>query len=90
MKSKKIALRFAKEAGYDGVRYSGTYKGKEVFYPTFQGSGPHYVGAPLIIFVEDGQARLSSAEECFRYLDETLLKEDVSMSSPNRKEQCFR
>ncbi len=72
MKSIDIAREFAKEAGYDGAKPAGTYKGSEAFYPTFSGAGTHYVGAPLVIFVQNGEARLSDEEEAFDFLHKSI------------------
>ena len=72
MKNQEIALELAERAGYDGVEYLGTYKDRDVFNPTYDGDGTDYVGAPLVIFVENGEARMSTADEAFEYLDYTL------------------
>lgn len=72
MNSKKIARAYAKSVGYDGVEYLGTYQDKEVFNPTYDRDDTAFVGAPLVIFVENGEARMSTADEAFEYLDYTL------------------
>ena len=72
MNSKKIARAYAKSVGYDGVEYLGTYQDKEVFNPTYDRDDTAFVGAPLVIFVENGEARMSTADEAFEFLDHTL------------------
>ena len=72
MNSKKIARAYAKNAGYDGVKCAGIYKEREVFIPTYRGDDTAFVGAPLVIFVENGEARISTADEAFEFLDHTL------------------
>ena len=72
MNSKKIARAYAKSVGYDGVEYLGTYQDKEVFNPTYDRDDTAFVGAPLVVFVENGEARMSTADEAFEYLDYTL------------------
>ena len=87
MNSKKIARAYAKSVGYDGVEYLGTYQDKEVFNPTYDRDDTAFVGAPLVIFVENGEARMSTADEAFEYLDYTLRDEYSKMSAEELKNQ---
>lgn len=87
MKNQEIALELAERAGYDGVEYLGTYKDRDVFNPTYDGDDTAFVGAPLVIFVENGKARMSTADEAFEYLDYTLRDEYRKMSAEELKNQ---
>jgi hypothetical protein len=61
---------FAKRQGFDGAVYIGTWKGYDVYEPTFKGEGQINIGPPLAILVKGDNIRLSSVEEAFEIIDE--------------------
>ncbi|NLY32120.1 MAG: hypothetical protein GX065_04910 [Firmicutes bacterium] len=68
MKRKDIIL-FAKQQGYDNVLYIGKWRGYDVYEPTFEGTGPHFVGPPLVILVKGQSIRMSTVEESYEQLN---------------------
>lgn len=50
----KIAIRFAKRSGFNGVSYLMEWSGYSVLMPLFEDNEIHYVGQPIFILVRDG------------------------------------
>ena len=68
MKRDKIKA-YAKKMGYDDALYIGKWRGYDVYEPTFEGSGPHFVGPPLVILVRGRSIRMSTVEEAYKQLN---------------------
>lgn len=68
--SLQIATTFAKNEGFKGAKFLGNWNGYEVYERLLEGNEIHYVGLPRVILVKGGQARLSTVEEAFQFLDE--------------------
>ena len=66
---KEDITQFAKKQGYDNVLYIGKWRGYDVYEPTFKGSGPHFVGPPLVILVRGRSIRMSTVEEAYKQLN---------------------
>lgn len=68
MTSREV-IEFAKDEGYDGAyKKPYKYKGMEVYKPYFNGKGTHYIGFPLVIFVDGEDIRMSTADESIEVL----------------------
>ena len=66
---KEDITQFAKKQGYDNVLYIGKWRDYDVYEPTFEGSGPHFVGPPLVILVRGRSIRMSTVEEAYKQLN---------------------
>ena len=66
---KEVIIQFAKQQGYDNVLYIGKWRGYDVYEPTFEGSGPHFVGPPLVILVRGRSIRMSTVEESYEQIN---------------------
>lgn len=66
---KEDITQFAKKQGYDNVLYIGKWRGYDVYEPTFEDSGPHFVGPPLVILVRGRSIRMSTVKEAYKQIN---------------------
>ena len=75
---KERITAFARAQGYDGVLPLGTWRGYEVYEPTFAGVGMDDflpVGPPFVILVQGETIRMSTEKEAFQRIDERADEE---------------
>jgi len=68
----KSIIEFAKKQGYDDAVYLNKWNDYDVYEPVFNEDGVAYVGPPLIILAKDKEIRMSTIEEAYQHLDETM------------------
>lgn len=77
---KEKVTAFARAQGYDGALPLGTWRGYEVYEPTFAGESEDDffpIGPPLVILVQGETIRMSTVEEAFQHIDETADDEEI-------------
>ena len=65
-------IDFAKQQGYDSAEYIGKWRGYDVYEPLFAGDEVSVVGPPLIILVKGAKIRMSTEDEAYEQLSESI------------------
>lgn len=61
-------LQFAKDHGFDSVKYAGKWEGFDIYHP--EKEEDYWVGDPVVIMVQGGKIRFSSPNESFKIFDD--------------------
>lgn len=72
----KRASEMAKASIYHDAEYLGTWKGYEVFAPTFDDDAVHYIGFPQFILCKDDEARWTKNRTESRQIALTFYDEE--------------
>ena len=67
-------ISFAKQQGYDNAIYLGKWKGYDAYEPVFDGADVSFVGLPYIILAKGDTVRMSTSEEAFEQIQDTVKK----------------
>ena len=77
MDIKKIE-EFAKERGFDSIKYAGRYNGKLLYEPERKEFG--YIGMPFFILVDGNKIEMVTGKQGLQILNELLSKKNVQDS----------
>jgi len=65
-------INYAKAQGYDSAEYLCEWQGYDVYEPFYDGDETKHLGVPLVILVHGETIRMSTEEEAYKQLDESL------------------
>ena len=70
----ETVVSFAKQHGYDNAIYLGKWKDYDAYEPVFDGADVSFVGLPYIILAKGDTVRMSTSEEAFEQIQDTVKK----------------
>lgn len=71
---KEAVISFVKQQGYDNAVYLGKWKDYDVYEPVFDCADVSFVGLPFIILAKGDAVRMSTSEEAFEQMQDTVKK----------------
>jgi hypothetical protein len=68
----ETVISFAKQQGYDNALYLGKWKEYDAYEPVFDGADVSFVGLPFMILTKGDTVRMSTSEEAFEQIQDTV------------------